>query len=326
MRIVRRSDFGGLEIVKRPRTASARRHDVQTTLGSTPAQATFAALTTLEALCSSAAAAVEAAALGPYSDDGSCTYDCGFMEQDWNWKIDFTQQKAANLVPWIMGSGILAPFSAAYSPTSAWLSSLSQSGVAILASHDEIVGIDAAIKRAGGVATPAQLQQLGAAFEAIRAEASHSCGQLNAALQQVAGYLAWVQPSLGGVASSVANLQKEDDAQLATMRDDLISNLACGGGTVTDQFAAAQVCVDAAFATLQPPCLAVDSQSAAAMASADWLPGAEVLLQGDFALFQDDLGKARTEPPATPLRVMYLKLAMQTWNQLVADAQSDLAS
>jgi ABC-type transporter Mla subunit MlaD len=189
----------------------------------------------------------------------------------------------------------------------------------------QISQIDAAIK-ASGNETPQQAQQLTAAFSNTATQADLSLAEMNRALQQLAGYISGVQPSLGGLAAQGASIQQGDDKQIAGWRDDLIGKIACGSGTVTDQYAAAQAVLDGAFASFQAPFKAIDSQAGTALHDASQLPGVMLVVQTDSSSFTSELNKAQTYPPANPLRTLHLNNATQDWTTLVTYAQSQLAT
>jgi hypothetical protein len=317
--------YGGFVVAARRdgHRAKAPRRDSPQTL--TPAQQTFADLVVLANNCAAAVTAVNNANLGRFSNDGSCDYDCGFMEQDWNWWFDFTNQKAATLLPAVNACNIQGPFMTAYSPTQQWLVDLSQYGASLTQSLTQISQIDAAIK-ASGNETPQQAQQLTAAFGNAATQAGNSLNEMNGALQQLAGYISGVQPGLGGLAAQSVNIQKADDAQIAGWRDNLIGQIACGSGTVTDQFAAAQAVLDGSFISFQPPFIAIDSQAGTALHDASVLPGAMLILQTDSSSFTDELNKAQNYPPASPLRTLHLNNATQDWTTLTTYAQAQLGT
>jgi hypothetical protein len=317
--------YGGFTVTARRdgQQAKAPRRDSPQTL--TPAQQTFADLGVLATNCGTAVTAVNNANLGRFSNDGSCSYDCGFMDQNWNWWFDFTNQKAAVLLPAVNACNIQGPFTTAYSSTQQWLVHLTQYGTSLTQSLTQISQIDAAIK-ASGNETPQQAQQLTAAFSNAATQTDLSLAEMNRALQQLAGYISGVQPSLGGLAAQGVNIQKGDDAQIAGWRDDLIGKIACGSGTVTDQFAAAQAVLDAAFAAFQPPFKAIDSQAGTTLHDASVLPGAMLVLQTDSSSFTQEINKAQTYPPASPLRTLHLNIATQDWTALTAYAQAQLAT
>ncbi len=321
------STFGGFNLSSKMASVRGDRRSCGEQFDGNAAQQTFASLTVLAQACASALAQVDTAMLGRFSNDGSCSYDCGFREQDWNWWFDFTGQKAISLQPRVGASDIQQPFTVAYGPSAAWVATdIPSQTTAINQLIATILAIDAAIIQAGGHETPQQADALRQAFANLTSDSDSALDTMNAALQQLSAYLSWVSPTLGGLAAFCSALQKSNDAQIAGWCDNLIGQIACGDGDVRGQFAAAQIILDAAFATLYAAFAAVDTAALQSLRTASVLPGLLVNLQSDFAIFDQQVSQAHGYAPTSPLRTMHLNIAKTSWAELASYAETNLAN
>jgi hypothetical protein len=288
------------------------------------AQVAFASLTQD---CRAGSAAVNATTWGRFSNSGSCTYDCGFMEQDWNWWFDITMWGApSQLLGAVTNVNIGDAYTNAFAPTAAWVGTdLPGYSTSFTAATTTITQIDAAITKAGGSETPEQAAQLSAAFTNAAVQVTKSLNKANGALQSLAAFDTGQQPA-GYLPAFLTTLQSSADSWIARLRDNLIGQLACGSGDVTGQYAAAQAVVDASFGSLTTPFATLDAQFQAALQNVSKLAGIFLLIQSDSTEVTEQLALAQTFAPDSPLRTMHLSLASGTWGTLTAEAQAQLTA
>lgn len=295
---------------------------------SSPASAAVAAFSLLDQVCGSATNSVNAANFGPFSNSGSCSYDCGFMEQKWNWNADFTTWvKSQNLLPGVVKMDASSGFTNAFATVQQWLvTDLPVYSASITGALNVIRQTDAAIVAAGGVETPAQAQALSDAFSAALAQVQGSLNEANNALQTLSSFISYQSGSDGWLQTLNQACQSSADSSIAASAENLIGQLACGGGEAQDQFNAMQSVVDASFVSLQPPFATVNSQFETAMAAASLIAGDLVNIQTMSALVTAEVNKTQGYSPISPLRTLHLNLATTNWTDLVTYAQAQLST
>ena len=119
---------------------------------SSAVQTAVAAFARLDQVCAAAVAGINAAYFGPFGNDGSCDYDCGFKEQTWWWKADFTTYARTNyLIPSVTQVDCSAGFGNAVAPAAPWRDVQLPAASADFASAiGTIRTIDAAVAAQGG--------------------------------------------------------------------------------------------------------------------------------------------------------------------------------
>jgi hypothetical protein len=290
-----------------------------------PASLAFAGFAALHNNCASALGAIGQAALGPFSNSGSCDYDCGFMEQTWSWSANYSPYKDSSLTPATQRMDAGGAFATAFAPVTSWrTAALPEHGARIGSDLTAIGQIDAAIVQAGGSETPAQAQALAAAFSDAVGQVDGNLGQANAALQGLAAFLSQQSAAVGMLPALNQRCQKSADSDIAATSSNLVNDLHCGGGTAQDQFNAMQTVVDASFQALVAPFAAVDSQFRTALSAASALTGVFLIVQSKSELVTEQIQAALAQPPSSPLRTMHLNIASDGWNTLVQYANANL--
>lgn len=284
--------------------------------------AALAALATLASSCNSANVVVSQNPLGKYGWNGSCTYDCGFMEQDWSWWADYRPINAS-LAQSVDSSNITDAYQTAFAPTQQWLTNaLPARSSSITADLTSIGQIDQAIIQSGGEITPQEQAALDAAFNDIAAQLQDNLGAANLALQNLASYLSWVQGHTGDLQSNVDGSKAYIKSNATAIENDLLGKIACGAGDVQASFNVMFNDVDAKFAAMQPGFSTVTTNLQAAINAGSKVAGVFLVLQSDSKLVSDQASQARQTPPTSPLRKMRLNMAGENWTSFVQEADS----
>lgn len=299
--------------------ASAER--MQADDGPPAAGAAFAAFGSLSTACGSAVSAINAGNFGPFSNSGSCDYDCGFKEQTWSWSQDFTPWVQQNVVPLAQGMDVSATFASAFTPVDQWVTSVLPACSAGFTNAVSTINAVYAAIRSAGTATPAQQQQLAQAFTSALSQVQSSLNGANNALQTLSSFLTWAT----GRSISPQPYQTAADTAITNQMNDLIGQIACGAGDVQSQFGAMQSTVDASFVSLQAPFNNVNSQYNAATDAGDVVAGVFLNIQSDSQSVTSFLNQAQGVPPTSPLLGMYLNIASNDWAALVTYAQTQLS-
>jgi hypothetical protein len=286
--------------------------------------AALAALATLAAACSASQTVVAQNPLGRYSDSGSCTYDCGFMEQDWSWWADYRFVNT-NLQNCVAGMNFSGPYGVACQPMQAWVgSSLPTINTSVNGDLQDIRQIDAAIIAAGGDETPAQRAQLASDFTDLGNQLARNLGLANGALQQLAGFVSWEQGQGGAVDALVASSKTYIQTSATNNENNLIGQIACGAGDVQNSFNNMFTDIASKFTTMTTSFNTVDQDFEAAIQAAQAVAGVFLVLQQDSALVSQRLDLAQGLSPTDPLRLMDLNIATNVWTELVNTATAQL--
>ncbi|MBA2238220.1 MAG: hypothetical protein H0W24_05910 [Lysobacter sp.] len=308
----------------------SRRQEINThefVVGDSPpaAPALFAALQTLDQLCGTANAAIAAGSFGRFSNDGDCSYDCGFKEQDWNWWFDVSDwMRNGYFYPWVTGNDLLGPFTNAFSATRQWvLQSLPGTDQRVTAAIAGINSIDAAIAQSGSE-TPQQAGQLAVFFADAQNNVGGNLTWANQALQTLAAYISWISQPSPSVTTLLANTTTTVDTWIQNQAMDLMGQLSCGSGTVQDQYNGARDVVNQSIALLANPFTAVANQAAVAIDAGSAVAGAFLPIQSMSDLVTQNLTQAQTYPAGSALRLMHMTEAAQNWQDLVSYAQAQL--
>jgi len=290
--------------------------------GPPAASAAFAAFGTLHTVCGSAIGAINAGNFGPFSNSGSCNYDCGFKTQNWSWSADYTAWVQQTVVPVVQGMDVSGAFTNAFAPAQQWVTAdLPGYSTHITNAIATINQIDAVIKNTG-TATPAQQQALAQAFATALSQVQSSLNEANAALQTLSSFLTWAT----GRSISPQPYQTAVDNAITTGMNNLIGQIACGAGDVQGQFGAMQSVVDASFGSLQTPFNNVNSQYNTATNAGDVVAGVFLNIQTDSQSVTDFLTRAQGVSPTSPLRGGFLDIAATDWAALVTYAQTQLST
>jgi hypothetical protein len=294
--------------------------------GTGAAGAASAALVTLAGSCAAAATAATQANLGPFADNGSCSYDCGFREQDWWWNANYVPYVTnGQLIPGIAQVNIGGAYNNAYQTTITWAGTdLATYGASLTGSLTLIAQIDAAIIHAGGDETPAQAAQLAAAFSNTGNQLSANLNEANQALQSLAGFLSQRQGQIGYLPALAKSCQSFIHTDATNTENNLIGQIACGSGDVQNSFNGMLATIDAAFAALQPPFNAVNSDVQAALQAGQSVAGIFLILQSDSQLVSQAIAEAQALAPTDPLRQFRLNIAATSWSALTTEATTQL--
>jgi hypothetical protein len=298
-------------------------------IDASPATAAMQAFAALHTICGAANTAVGAANFGPFGDDGSCNYDCGFMTQNWNWNADYTSwAKNLNLLPGVATMDAGAGYSVAFAPATAWLTKTLPATTTALNGFlgVTIPQIDQAIIDNGGVPTPQQTAELAAAFNGALAQVNLCVAEANQALQNVAAFVIGQSHRTGSLQNLIASMRTSVDSAINSGAENLENQLHCGQGDVQDQFNAMQTTVDASLVSLGPPLTAVNSQFTAALSAASAVAGVFLNIQSDSQVVTDQINLAQAEPPTSPVRTLHLNAATNEWSALASSAQTKLAT
>jgi hypothetical protein len=293
-----------------------------------PASAAFAAYQALTQACAIATGAVIGAMFGPFANSGSCTYDCGFQKQGWNWNADYTTWvKNDTLLPAVSASNAARDgFGTAFLPAQTWVGSDLSGYTAQIASAIAIIkSIDAAIGPAGQP-TPEQAAQLQAAFNNAFAQVNGSNSEANAALQTMGQFVTNQFPLQGNLAAVSSSSQSAVHTSITNSMNDLLGKIACGAGTVTDQFNAMRNVVDQSYVAINPSLNAADGQFATGITAASVIPGVFVNVQSNTDLVLQQLQVAQSLAAGSVMRMLHLNNAMEDWDEMVSYATTQLAS
>jgi hypothetical protein len=309
---------------RRTSTLSPHQDCCRVSSGAGAQAAALAALATLAANCGIAADVVNQNPLGRYSDSGSCDYDCGFKEQDWNWWADYRGTNT-NLVQAVGSMNITGPYTAAFQPTQTWVNAaLPGFSGSLNGSLATINRIDAAIIAAGGVETPEQDAELSAAFANLSSVVQGSLGQANQALQNLAAFLSWEQGHTGVLQNLVTSSQGYIKTDATNTENNLIGQIACGAGDVQNSFNNMFNDINNKFATMQTCFTTVTSNLLAAIKAGDSVAGVFLILQSDSSVVSEQIVQAQSYPPSSPLRQLHLNISGNEWGNLVQKANAEL--
>lgn len=319
-------DIGTVTRFRKPGAKSGRAATPQDSLS--PAAAAFAAFQTLHGSCGTANQAITSATWGPFSLGGECSYDCGFKEQTWWWKNDYTNWVENQIMlPAVAGSDLAATFATAFQPTQQWLNTdLAGYGATVTSALNTILQVDAAIVQAGGQETPAQAQALSTAFAAASQAVASSLAEINQALQNLASWVSWEQGQAGYPQTAAANAKSSFDTVIVNCKMNVMGQLSCGTGDCENQFNGVQNTVDASFGSLASSLTALNAQFTAALNAASLVAGCMINVQEDHVAVSTQITQAQTFPPTSPIRTIHVNEALANWTTVVTDAQSYFSS
>lgn len=295
---------------------------------SNAAQKAFAAFVALTSECGAANKVVNAANLGPFGDNGSCDYDCGFKEQTWWWKANYTQiVKTNQLEPGVNSMDLSGSYQQAFNQTEQWLNaSLPTYTKSFTEDVGNIEKTDAEIIAAGGDETPAQKAALETAFKNASQMIANSNNQTNAALKALAQFISnntSMKDYLSNLSTSTHDYIKTD---ATNTENNLIGQIACGSGDVRSSFNGMFSTIDTAYNTMTTAFNSVESDLVVALNAASSVTGAFLNVQSDNTVIAQNLSKSNQYAPTDPLRKFYLQLAQESWTSYVTYAQSQLAT
>jgi hypothetical protein len=287
--------------------------------------AALAALSALSASCTNASGLVNQNPLGRYGDSGSCSFDCGFKEQKWSWWADYRPTNT-NLLQVVAVCNITAPYTTVFQPTQTWVNTdLPAFGSSLNGNLTTIAQIDAAIVAAHGVETPQQAAQLAAAFSTLASILQNNLSEANRALQNLASYLSSVQSWSGTyLPNYVTSARAYIQTSATKIEEDLIGQIACGADDVRNSFNGMFADVNAKFANMQPGFNDVTAKLTAAVQAGQHVAGVFLVVQSDSTLVSQQLTKAQSYNPISPLRTMHLNMAGNEWSGLVQEANFQL--
>jgi hypothetical protein len=283
----------------------------------------LAALAKLTASCTTAIAVIGNNPLGRYADSGSCTYSCGFKEQDWNWWCDFRQTNT-NLAQDVTGSDFTGPYATAFVPAQTWVgTALPGSSTTVNENIATIMQIDAVIA-ASGQETPAQTSQLQAAFLNLNDAVGNNQSQMNGAVQNLAAFLNWEGGQTSVLSTAVISSRTYIGTTANKIKNDLINQIACGAGDVQNSFQNMFNDIDAKYTAMQPGFSSVTSTLQAALGACQRVAGQFLPLQADGANIRAEIDNAQQYPPSHPLRQLHLHNAQNEWQQMALHAVIEL--
>ena len=289
-----------------------------------PASAATAAFATLNTDCASATAVVNQANFGPFGDNGSCDYDCGFREQTWWWKADYTPTKTNYLVPGVAQMNSQAAYARAFQPTRTWVGTdMGNYGAALTSALNQITAIDQAIIRSG-TETPAQAQALVAAFAAANTQVQNNLGEVNGALQVLASFISGQQPFVGSLQSLAATRQAWIVTDATNLKNNLIGQIACGAGDVTNSINGMLSTIAQGFTSMQAPFATVNNDLQNALGAASQVAGVFLTIQSCSQAVTEQIAIANGFAPTDPLRQFHLNIVATTWGELASTATAQL--
>ncbi|MET1077159.1 MAG: hypothetical protein ABWY06_03970 [Pseudomonas sp.] len=313
-------------VTSRRRLAPAPRASSCTLSDSGGAQAqALSAMAALSTACSNAITLVNQNPLGRYANSGSCSYDCGFMEQDWNWWADYRPTNA-NLAQRLSAMNIAASYGVAFQPTQNWLNQgLPGYANQLSGNLATINGIDAVIA-ATGSETPEQSAQLSSAFTALGNALQNNLNEANQGLQSLAGFLSWEQGSTSGFPSFVEGCKTFIQQNATATENNLIGQIACGADDVRNTYNAMFADIAAKFARMQPGFNDTGNRLQSALQAGDAVTGVFLVLQSNSQLVSGQLAQAQLYPAGSVLRTMHLSIVQNEWGSFVQQANSQLSA
>jgi hypothetical protein len=292
--------------------------------GQSAQSAAIAAFNVLAVWCMQTAGVINQYPVGPYADNGSCTYDCGFMEQKWSWTADYRGVNAS-LMSLASENNLLSQYTNAFQPTNLWLNTdLAQFTAAFKLYTTDIRAIDTAIIAAGGNATPAQLNSLQNDFNNLAASDAKSLNEVNAGLQSLAQFINSVYPSGLSMHGSLTNDGTSIQADINKNQNDLIGQISCGDGDVTNSFNNLKAQITGQLTAMDVDCCRVDNSLQAALSAGQSVLGTFLVLQQDCILVNNQITKVESFPPTSLLRILNLNIADALWADLVTYANAQL--
>jgi hypothetical protein len=279
----------------------------------------LAAMSALSTSCSSAINVVNQNPLGRYDNDGSCSFDCGFKEQDWSWWADYRPTNTG-LAQRVAGMDIASPYNSAFRPTEQWLNpDLPNFAIQLSANLASVAQIDAAIAAAGSE-TPEQSAQLDSAFAALANVLQSNLNEANQALQNLAAFLTEIKEPTSYLQAFIGSCKNYIQQNATDNENNLIGQIACGSGDVQNTFNAMFADIATKFANMQPNFNDVDNKVQTALAAVDAVTGVFLVLQSDSQLVSGQIVQAQGYPPASALRTMHLNIAANEWTSFVQEA------
>jgi hypothetical protein len=266
------------------------------------------AMQTISADCASATAALASQNFGEFSDNGSCSYDCGFKEQTWWWKWDGTTWvKDQTLGPGITGANLATPWPNAISKTVSWAqTNLPRYGAVVTA---DLQG-----------ASDAQLA------DAVTQVAS-SLAEANTALQNLASWLSWVQPQAPNFPALCTSLNTQADTSLQNLAMNLMGQVSCGEDDIQNSINGnAKAPVAQSFANMTSSLATVQADFTTALNAASGVAGVFLNIQSMSDLVTGQISVAQGYPAGSALRMLHADEAAADWNTLLTYVQAQLGS
>ncbi|HEX4629600.1 MAG TPA: hypothetical protein VH188_01420 [Chthoniobacterales bacterium] len=250
------------------------------------------------------------------------------MEQDWNWSANWVPSvNNGVLIPAVGQLNIASAYTVSFQLTQIWVTAdLPNYNTNLLAALATINQVDTAIINAGGVETPAQAAQLTVTFGAAATILQNNLGEMNSALQKIAGFLNWQQQFIGYIQAQATSVQTAITTAATNAENNLIGDIACGDGDVRNSFNGMFADVAAKFAAMQTPFNAVNSNFQVALNAGALVAGVFLPLQGDSQLVSEYLASAQSYAPTNPLRQLKLNMAGSLWAEFVSDANTQLGT
>lgn len=263
--------------------------------------AALAAYSTLNTSSATATTVINQNPLGRYADSGSCGYDCSY-EQDWNWWADYrpTNTNLINAVAFINCGGA---YNNAFQPTQKWVGTdMPTYGTALLADIN-----------AGN-------------FTDANTVLQNNLNEANSGLQTIASFVTYENQYIGYLQTTATNSHNWIVTNATNCENDLIGKISCGAGDVQNSFNNMFNDITAKYANMAVPFNTVNANFQVALQAVEAVAGVFLSLQSKSSLVSQNLTTAQTYPSGSAMRQVYLNMAIENWNDFVAEANTQLTA
>jgi hypothetical protein len=293
----------------------------------TPATQCIADLAKLQTDLSTASSVISGINLGPFQLGGSCDYDCfiGICIHtcNWSWKLDFTNVREPLQDAVAQLTQAAGQFGTAFEPTRAWLkTTLPQFSTDFATQAKVILDTNASIPT-GGNPTPAQVQAVQSAFQAIVDGLGTGQQQMNGATEAMAQFNLLISAKETMLGELGANIQASIDDWIQKTQNDFVSGLPCGGGDADNQVNNAVNTFNSSFAYMQGYFTQVAQDGQAVAIATDQFVGTLTNIQAQYADVLQQV-KAAQGYPASVIQNLHLDIAQNEWAQLAQFAAEQI--
>jgi len=301
---------------------------VAATVLRTPAQSAIAALAQLQTALAQTISTIAAVPLGPFYLGGSCDYDCFIgicvKTYNWSWTLDFENIRSPmqNAVQQL--SGAASQYTSAFGPARDWLkATLPQFSTVFAAQAQTIIQTNAAITQAGGNATPAQIQTVQAAFQAISSGLALGHGAMDDAASAVAQFTGELQAIESGLTSLLGNMQSSMDSWVANTQNNFVNGMDCGQGDADNQINGAVTVFNVSVSIIRNNLGQVNTVSQNLTTALSQFVGVMVNISDQYTNIEGQIGQAQGFP-AGAIQDLHLDVASSEWQQLAQFAAQNI--
>jgi hypothetical protein len=301
---------------------------VAATVLRTPAQDAIAAFAQLQTQLTATTNAIQTVNLGPFQLGGSCDYDCFIgiciHTQNWSWTLDFDSIRGPLQGAVRQVRGAAGQYDQAFGPARDWLkTTLPQFSSTFAAQAQAILSTNAAIMSAGGKATPAQIQTVSQAFQAISSGLTAGHAAMDGAAGAVAQFTNVLQAVEGNVSSLLSNMQSSINTGVKNAQDNLINQLNCGQGDADNQINGAIAMFNVSVSVIQNNLGAVNGVTQTLTNALKEFVGTLVNISDQYTNVEQQIGQAQGFP-AGAIQDLHLDIAASEWQQLAQYASQNI--